>query len=847
MPLNPANDMRTASTLKLFKRLAVLALAVGGWTVVAHAAALSEPPAVLYGKVIQQGAGAAYQLYQGNLALTIVNDANPSNRIVKQVTLQPTGVASEFSYRVELPEKYLPALSELSDSLSVGFGTTSYHFESIEINNQPAAPLDSAESVFTTSFAGRAGQHRLDLLVSLAEVDTDGDGIPDWWEDLHGLNRLDPTDALLDNDGDGLSNLEEFRRGTDPNVSNTNPTLLTPSVLVPAGGVAGLSLTIVDTDTDPSLIQLSYGAALPGLTFMRGTNALLPNAAFSYAEVLDGLITLVVDPAFAGGSVQLNIHDLAAGGATVTGDLSINVFSPMQQHGRKPAVWLDAATLAGSPVSEWPDASGNSRDGYQPVVPSQPALAGNAVDFGGQAYFYLDERGLQLNRFTAFIAFDLTDPGAADQTLLSTSDLEIKVGGTNSSQAQKLIVSQPDRTIIGPVIGAGAASQLTLVGGAASSFLDLGGRTTVFAEAATNALPVSFATLGGAQTILQATAHELFGGRIREVLIYDEALTPGDRTRNEDYQLSRWGSLVVWDYRDQTTPLKLVGSVDRPNALNGGWGDDQLIGGNLDDVLRGGPGSNTLTGGPGADRFQFQAKAASDIITDYSPQEYDVIDLTDIFGDQTGDPANFVTLRNEVVRGADNIPRVYTMLDLNYDGQGTDVDQTITLANVALSQDQLPLLVKTGLIRLGGPHYPGTDTAMSFADWEAIQYPGQNTQGLAQSDTDGDGIQGIFEYIYGTSPHAFNSPNEVPFSIHLVDGYLEIHLTTVEGLDGVILGLESSGDLRTWSNADGQFDLNTESPGNGRVQRVYRSKQPLNPASGKQFFRLSAAEAPIVP
>ncbi len=46
--------------------------------------------------------------------------------------------------------------------------------------------------------------------------DSDGDGIPDWWEIAHGLDPFDPADADQDPDGDGLSNLHEYWAGTDP-------------------------------------------------------------------------------------------------------------------------------------------------------------------------------------------------------------------------------------------------------------------------------------------------------------------------------------------------------------------------------------------------------------------------------------------------------------------------------------------------------------------------------------------------------------------------------------------------------------------------------------------------------
>lgn len=51
------------------------------------------------------------------------------------------------------------------------------------------------------------------------DVDSDNDGMPDWWELKYGLNPNDPSDAAKDLNGNGINNLTEYKLGLDPTVT----------------------------------------------------------------------------------------------------------------------------------------------------------------------------------------------------------------------------------------------------------------------------------------------------------------------------------------------------------------------------------------------------------------------------------------------------------------------------------------------------------------------------------------------------------------------------------------------------------------------------------------------------
>jgi hypothetical protein len=78
----------------------------------------------------------------------------------------------------------------------------------------PEAPITRAEFV--------AMADRVLTAYECSLVDSDGDGLPDYWEKKNGFDPFKSGDSNADPDGDGLTNLEEYKHGTDPHDADTD-------------------------------------------------------------------------------------------------------------------------------------------------------------------------------------------------------------------------------------------------------------------------------------------------------------------------------------------------------------------------------------------------------------------------------------------------------------------------------------------------------------------------------------------------------------------------------------------------------------------------------------------------
>jgi len=234
----------------------------------------------------------------------------PGTNVIAVEMHQNGGGSSDLSFDFELTgaQSFIaPSITEQPQSQTVAEGSP----VTLSVTASGTAPLryqwrfngtnlpgaTNATLTFVSAQSAHAGSYAVVITnvagsvtslvatLTVSTVDTDGDGLPDVWEDAHGLNKL-VNDAALDVDGDGASNLSEFLSGTNPRDSAS---VLRLEALRLTGGLTKVVImfqtlsnrtySLLRTDTLPPTWSLSQSfAASPTNRMVWTTNAMAGEA-----------------------------------------------------------------------------------------------------------------------------------------------------------------------------------------------------------------------------------------------------------------------------------------------------------------------------------------------------------------------------------------------------------------------------------------------------------------------------------------------------------------------------------------------------------------------------------------
>jgi hypothetical protein len=139
--------------------------------------------------------------------------------------------------------------------------------------------------------------------------------------------------------------------------------------------------------------------------------------------------------------------------------------------------------------------------------------------------------------------------------------------------------------------------------------------------------------------------------------------------------------------------------AETPHVFLGGPADDTLTGGAVADFFYGSDGANTMTGGTGADSFLFTGTSPSiDTITDFTPSQGDLIDLSGVLDGLSTRLTDYVRIRRS---GTD------AMLEVSAAGTNSGfTDRVIRLQNSSLQPADVLNLYYAGNLETGAIGLP---------------------------------------------------------------------------------------------------------------------------------------------
>jgi hypothetical protein len=177
---------------------------------------IPEPDLVWYGRVLTTVDNAPVRLTSGTLAWRVEPvSGGPAMVFATQLT----NLNDQFSFLLRVPcESPEPGQSASTNVINLTSPAGRYRRITVTLNGQPLTLINATNEI-APALGDRGRTERVDLRLGASLEDADGDGLADSWE-LQYFGNLNQNGAG-DLDGDGVSNLREYRAGTNPADANS--------------------------------------------------------------------------------------------------------------------------------------------------------------------------------------------------------------------------------------------------------------------------------------------------------------------------------------------------------------------------------------------------------------------------------------------------------------------------------------------------------------------------------------------------------------------------------------------------------------------------------------------------
>lgn len=722
--------------------IGVVALSLLGGA--ARGEGIPEPDTIFYGRVLSFDHGYEIPITSGDLVWKIQPNSDDTRTFEYHASLEViTNGAGPLSYRLRVPHEALASGLLLGDvtplSLPLNAGVDRYRHVDIRVNGEPAHILPPGTPVFDVSQSTRARAYRVDLEATLPLPDTNGRGLPDWWQQkFFGRLGIDPN---ADPDGDGLTNLQEYRTGANPTAANTAPSIAWTNTGLDEGATEIIALQALDSDTAPEGLQYTLlndpkGARLSILFGgAHGDRPLHAGDTFTQADVNAGKLAITHDD-LSVNQIPL-VFRITDGNAAHTAEaaFTVQIHKPTAIDGTGAALWMSARSLTNTALATWADQSG----------PKPWLTRGDApFDATASAPLPVAQQGPLNQPVLAFDSQSLALPAPSEATVFESGEITVfsvfKASSDGSSAEQ--IVSGPNFQfgVTGPAdLGRDEQIRFASEGaGVVFSNRKIRGQwilASAWRERDELSIEVNGSEVGGPHPSNPPTSFgthptigarnnggkvdQFFHGLLGEVLVFNRNLEDAERHRITYGLMSKWFGWTLLDGSDEprdlnwrvpTTGLSAQEyrdvflprfGPDRNYILLGGEGHDTLQGGQNDDILVGGRQSDVMTGGGGRDTFVFNyahVHNGADTITDFSPDaDGDVLNIADLLRGESRDLRKYLRLSTDGHNST---------LDVDFTGAGVYTSHSILLRAVVLRDDDLPRLWAHGNLITGDKRFP---------------------------------------------------------------------------------------------------------------------------------------------